>query len=187
MVSFTWTNTTVGQKVLRSKYVEIVNNLNLERTRRGLATIAVNSYIPAVGQSVTAATVNSLRSVINGMTSVSWSVVPVAKTTLITPASVTQFRTVINTMGKQCICQCNNCVNCNNYGCSCNYSCTCNCNQFSCTCNCNYRSCNCQCNYYNKCICNYSCTCNCNYSCTCNCNYCTCNCNQATCGCNTQG
>ena len=185
-MALTWTNTTTGQYTYRSKFVEIVNNLNNERTRRGLAQIAVNSYVPAIGEKITASTINNLRNVINAMYSVSWSVVPVAGQTFITPASITQFRNAINTMGSVCLCQCNNCVHCNNVGCSCNYSCTCNCNYKSCSCNCNYGHIGCQCNYASRCICNYACTCNCNYSCTCNCNYCTCNCNQNTCSCNTQ-
>lgn len=56
---------------------------------------------------------------------------------IITASDYNKMVSVINSMGKECVCNCNYCTcNCNYCECNCNY-CTCNCNH-GCICNCAY-------------------------------------------------
>lgn len=134
------------QVISTAKWTALFNDINTERTRRGVEAIPT----PGFTGLVYANKLNSLIDAIPG--TYTGSITSVSVGTLITAE---HFNLVIDKLNSAGAAYCN---------CNCNY-CTCNCNY--CTCNCNYCTCNCN---YCTCNCNY-CTCNCNYSCTCNCNY----------------
>lgn len=111
-----------GQTITGSKWTEVFNSINSERSRRGHGGIGN----PGFSGLVQAYDLNTLTGGINYY----WSDGYKNANELVTAGDINYVIGKLQSCGNVCICNCNYCT------CNCNY-CTCNCN-YSCTCNCNY-------------------------------------------------
>ena len=121
-VSYNIGDVSSGSTITSAKFVELRNNINAERARRGAGGV------PDTGLSGTieAYDLNTLTNYINYY----WTDGGVSPSTTIAASHINYIIDKIQYCGSVCLCNCNYCT------CNCNY-CTCNCD-YSCTCNCNY-------------------------------------------------
>lgn len=111
-----------GGTIEAAKFVELRNNINSERSRRGYGGVPDTGLYDIVEVQ----DLNTLSSYINYY----WSDGYVDSSTLISASHINYIIDKINACGAVCLCNCDYCT------CNCNY-CTCNCD-YACTCNCNY-------------------------------------------------
>jgi hypothetical protein len=111
-----------GGTVEAAKWVELRNNINTERSRRGAGGVPDTGLYDIVEVQ----DLNTLSSYINYY----WGDGYVDSNTTIAASHINYIIDKIAYCGSVCLCNCNYCT------CNCNY-CTCNCD-YSCTCNCNY-------------------------------------------------
>jgi hypothetical protein len=144
-------------------YIEILNELNDERVRRGDGTIGIDTTDNA--GKVESIDYNALANGYNSMSGPKPPSYPSVPTKpvgeLIRASDLDYLLDAIEEASRICLCDCNYCT------CDCNY-CTCDCNYGpACHCDCNYGPhCSCDCNY-----CADTCTCDGHVTCPCQCDY----------------
>jgi hypothetical protein len=121
-VSYPIGRVAAGDDIVASKWVELRNNINAERSRRGFGGVPDTGLYDIIEVQ----DLNTLSSYINYY----WSDGYVDSSTTVAAGHINYIIDKIQYCGSICVCNCNYCT------CNCNY-CTCNCN-YSCTCNCNY-------------------------------------------------
>ena len=200
-------NQAVSDIITDEGWLEIVDSINTERSRRNLSPISIDvtddgGRTQAIDFNDMVDGINNIAlpdqqlppkqpnpgsctpdaGVVSGDCDAPTKTLPHVNTgEIITWEDVSELQSLITEYQNSCICNTNTCL-CNTDNC-----CACNCNYLvppedshnegCCTCNCN-NSCTCNCNY------DGSCACNCNFS-QCPANYegqCTCNSNWQICG-----
>jgi len=111
-----------GATIEAAKFVELRNNINSERSRRGAGGVPDTGLYDIIEVQ----DLNTLSQYINYY----WNDGYVDSSTVIAASHVNYIIDKIKASGAVCLCNCNYCT------CNCNY-CTCNCD-YACTCNCNY-------------------------------------------------
>ena len=141
-----------GDMIDDADFLDVLNLLNTERSRRGDPAISIN--VTDNGAQVDLEDYNTLATNINNMSGQQpggWSPVPLESVgDLIEANDIDRLVDAINEWTATCVCDCNYCT------CDCNYD------GYVCPCNCNYAC---------TCDCDYACTCDCNYACSCDCDY----------------
>lgn len=120
-VTYTIGRPGAGEIVLLSKWDEVYNYINKERTRRGQGSMPYYN-----SSAIYASNLTQFSNYINFR----WSDGQASAGTYVTATGIDYVIDKINALSTECICNCNYCT------CNCNY-CTCNCD-YACTCNCNY-------------------------------------------------